>query len=72
MSCFPLNDSILLRCVGGKEFMLDSFFIALLIHLVVLEFGAIVTQDLHNVKPELSLGSLGESLEHVRSFSLIT
>jgi hypothetical protein len=55
--------SILLRCVGGEEFMLDAFFIALFFNVHVLEFGAVVTSDLHNLSVVLPLSSSCKCLE---------
>jgi hypothetical protein len=42
------NNSILLRGIGGGEFMLDTLFVTPIFNVHVIKLGATVTPDLHN------------------------
>jgi hypothetical protein len=53
----PLYHTILLRCVGGEELVLDSFLLKVLLHLKVLEFGPVVTPYLLHLELKLILSS---------------
>jgi hypothetical protein len=53
----PFYHTILLRCVGSGEFMLDSFLLKILLHLKVLELGPIVTSYLFHLELKLILSS---------------
>jgi hypothetical protein len=52
----PLYYTILLRCVGSGELMLDAFLLKIFFHLKILELRSIVAPDLFHLelKPILS------------------
>jgi hypothetical protein len=56
------NNSILLRGVGGGEFMLDILFVTPIFNVHILELGVIVTLNLHNLRVVFSLSSSCKSL----------
>jgi hypothetical protein len=53
----PLYHTILLWCVGGRELVLDSFLLKILLHLKVLEFRPIVAPYLLHLELKLVLSS---------------
>jgi hypothetical protein len=52
--------------------MLDTLFVTPIFNVHVLELGAIITPDLHNLRVVFSLGSSSKSLEDFQSLTLIT
>ena len=53
----PLYHTILLRCVGSGELMLDPLLLKELFHLKVLEFGPVVAPYLLHLELKLILSS---------------
>jgi hypothetical protein len=45
----PLYHTVLLRCVGSGELVLDSFLLKKLLHLKVLELGPVVASNLFSL-----------------------
>ena len=68
----PLNDSVLSRCVCGRELMLDAFFITPCINIVVAELGANVTSDFDDVEAKLPLSSSCKGLEEFCHLTFLT
>src|ERR1041385_4576373 len=62
-SVLPLNNSILLRSVGRREFMCDSQVIEEFFHTEVLELSAVVTSNVLDLQVVVVHDSQGEALE---------
>ena len=60
---FPLYHTILLRCVGSGELVLDPLLLKELLHLKILEFGPVVAPYLLHLELKLILSSPEEALE---------
>ena len=67
----PLYHTILLRCVGSGELVLDPFLLKELLHLKVLELGPVVAPYLLHLELKLVLSSPEEALEGPLGFRLI-
>jgi hypothetical protein len=62
-SIFPLHNTVLLRCVGRREHMLDALFLKKSFNLRVLELCSIIASNLLDSQSELILSSSQESLK---------
>src|SRR3954466_4775694 len=67
----PFNNTILLRCIGSREFVSETIIIKKFFNVSVFEFSSIVTTDMLQLRIIFNLSSLGERCEDVINFALI-
>src|SRR3954470_9229473 len=67
----PFNHTILLRCIGSREFMSETIGIKKIFDMCILELCTIITSDMLQRYFILGLISLSKSFEDIDNFSLI-
>src|SRR3954465_10326639 len=67
----PFNHTILLRCIGSREFMSKTIGNKKIFDICIIEFCTIITSDMLQRYFILGLSSLSESFEDIDHFALV-